>query len=123
LQHLLSARCDVASRPGNFKQRVKKMQNHKSAQEQLDKAEQCFDLSDDGHDMAATLHESAAKQLDIAAKQKSIGAEQHIQADKLDAQAAKSNNLGRRLQANASEIEGNTQLPPHVRRPRPTPMR
>jgi hypothetical protein len=53
----------------------------------------------------------------MAAKQKSMGAEQHIRADKLDAQATKSNNLGRRLQANAVEIEGNTQIVPRARRP------
>jgi hypothetical protein len=117
LQHLLGARCGVASRPGNLKQCVTKMQDHKSAQEQLEKAEQCFDLGTEGHDLAEKLHESAAKQLDMAAKQKSIGAEHHIQADKLDAQATKSNDLGRRLQANAVEIEGNTQIAPRARRP------
>jgi hypothetical protein len=93
-----------------------KMQDHKSAQEQLKKAEQCFALGDEGHDLAEKLHESAAKQLDMAAKQKIIGAEQHIQADKMDAQATKSNDLGRRLQANAVEIEGDSQLVPHGRR-------
>jgi hypothetical protein len=46
----------------------------------------------------------------MAAKQKSSGSKQHIQADKLDEQAAKSDDLGRRLQANAVEIEGNTQV-------------
>jgi hypothetical protein len=95
------------------------MQNdHKSAQEQLDKAEQCFDLGDEGRDLAEKLHDSATKQLDIAAKQQSIGNEQHIQADKLDEQAVKSDDLGRRLQANAVEIEGNTQIVPRGQRPR-----
>jgi hypothetical protein len=72
---------------------------HKSAQEQLDKAEQCFDLGDEGRDLAEKLHDSATKQLDIAAKQQSIGNEQHIQADKLDEQAVKSDDLGRLFNA------------------------
>ena len=93
------------------------MQDHKSAQEQLEKAEQCFDLGNEGHDLAEKLHESAAKQLDMASKQKIIGAEQHIQADKLDVQATKANDLGRRLQANAVEIEGNIPVGPRYRRP------
>jgi hypothetical protein len=93
------------------------MRDHKSAQEQLEKAEQCFDLGHEGHDLAEKLHESAAKQLDLAAKQRNFGAEQHIQADKLDAQATKSDDLGRRLQANAVEIEGNIPVGPRDRRP------
>jgi hypothetical protein len=98
------------------------MQNdHKSAQKQLDKAEQCFDLGDEG--LAGRLHADAAKQLDIAARQKSIGAEQHIQADKLDEQAVKSEDLGRKLQANAVEIEGETQIVPRGKQPRPSPTR
>jgi hypothetical protein len=99
------------------------MQNdHKSAQKQLDKAEQCFDLGDEGRSLAGRLHADAAKQLDIAARQKSIGAEQHIQADKLDEQAVKSEDLGRRLHASAVEIEGTTQIVPRgqpTRRPPP----
>jgi hypothetical protein len=93
------------------------MKDHKTAQAQLEKAEQCFDFGDEGHDLAEKLHESAAKQLDMAAKQKIMGAEQHVQADKLDAQAAKSKDLGRRLQANAVEIEGTIPVGPRYRRP------
>ena len=78
----------VARRSGNLKQCVTRMQDHKSAQEHLKKAEQCFDLGDEGHDLAEKIHDSAAKQLDMAAKQKSMGAEQHLQADKIEAQAA-----------------------------------
>jgi hypothetical protein len=107
----------VARRSGNLKQCVTRMRDHKSAQEHLKKAEQCFDLGDEGHDLAEKIHESAAKQLDMAAKQKSMGAEQHLQADKIEAQAAKSNDLGRRLQANAVEIEGDTQFMSRGRRP------
>jgi hypothetical protein len=99
------------------------MQNHQMAQEQLNKAEQCFDLGDEGHDLAEKLHAGAAKQLDIAARQKSIGAEQHIQADKLNEQAVKSEDLGRKLQANAVEIEGETQIVPRGKQPRPSPTR
>jgi hypothetical protein len=93
------------------------MQNHRSAQEQLIKAEQCFDLGREGRDLAEKIHESAAKQLDMAAKQQSIGNEQHIQADKLDAQAVKSDDLGQRLLANAVEIEGDAQTEPRGQRP------
>jgi hypothetical protein len=100
------------------------MQNpHKSAQEQLDRAEQCFDLGNAGRDLAEKLHGSAAKQLDIAAKQQSIGNDQHNQADKLNEQAVKSDDLGRRLRANAVEIEGNTQVVPRGQRPRPISAR
>jgi hypothetical protein len=53
-------------RPGNLKQGVTKIQkDHKSAQEQLNKAGQCFDLGHEGRDLAEKLHESAAKQLDM----------------------------------------------------------
>ena len=97
--------------------------DHKSAQDQLKKAEQCFDLGDEGREMADELHESAAKQIEMAAKQKSIGSEQHIQADKLAEQAIKSDDLGRRLQANAVEIEGETQIVPRGKQPRPSPTR
>jgi hypothetical protein len=117
LQHLLGTRCDVARRSGNLKQCVTKMRDHKSAHEHLKKAEQCFDLADEGRDLAEKIHDSAAKQLDMAAKQKSMGVEQHLQADKIEAQAAKSNDLGRRLQANAVEIEGDTQVMSRGRRP------
>jgi len=53
----------------------------------------------------------------MAAKQQSIGNEQHIQADKLDAQAVKSDDLGQRLLANAVEIEGDAQTEPRGQRP------
>ena len=89
----------------------------------MKKAEQCFDLGDEGREMADELHESAAKQIEMAAKQKSIGSEQHIQADKLAEQAIKSDDLGRRLQANAVEIEGETQIVPRGKQPRPSPTR
>jgi hypothetical protein len=59
----------------------------------------------------------------MAAKQQSIGSEQHIQADKLAEQAIKSDDLGRRLQANAVEIEGETQIVPRGKQPRPSPTR
>jgi hypothetical protein len=97
--------------------------DHKSAQDQLKKAEQCFDLGDEGREMADELHESAAKQIEMAAKQKSIGSEQHIQADKLAEQAIKSDDLGRKLQANAVEIEGNSQIVSRGQRPRASPAR
>ena len=45
----------------------------KSAREQLNKADQCFDLGDGAAILANDLHDSAAKQLDMAAKQQSIG--------------------------------------------------
>ena len=99
------------------------MQNSKYPQEQLKKAERCFELGDEGHELAERLHESAAKQIDMAAKQKSIGNEQHIQADKLAEQAIKSDDLGRKLQANAVEIEGNSQIVPRGQRPRASPAR
>jgi hypothetical protein len=98
---------------------VTEVQNdHKSAQDQLKKAEQCFDLGDEGRELADELHESAAKQIAMAAKQQSIGTEQHIQADKLAEQAVRSDDLGRKLQANAVEIEGNSQIVPRGQRPR-----
>jgi Na+/phosphate symporter len=108
----------------NLKQCGDQVQNdHKSAQDQLKKAEQCFELGDEGRELADTLHESAAKQLDMAAKQLSIGTEQHIQADKLAEQAVKSDDLGRKLQANAVEIEGNTQIVPRHQRSGPSSTR
>ncbi len=70
-----------------------------------------------------SFSESAAKQIDIAAKQKSIGNQQHIQADKLAEQAVKSDDLGRRLQANAVEIEGDTHVVPRGQSPRRPPTR
>jgi hypothetical protein len=99
------------------------MQDHKSAQEQVDKANQCFDLGDEGHALAEKLHDSAAKLLDMAAKQKSIGNEQHILADKLDEQAVKSDDLGGRLQANAVENEGGTHIVPRGQLRRHPPAR
>jgi hypothetical protein len=103
---------------------VTEVQNdHKSARDQLKKAEQCFELGDEGRDLADELHESAAKQIAMAAKQQSIGTEQHIQADKLTEQAVRSDDLGRRLQANAVEIEGNAQIVPRGQRPRPSSTR
>jgi hypothetical protein len=81
------------------------MQNSKYPQEQLKKAERCFELGDEGHELAERLHESAAKQLDIAAKQKNIGVEQHINADKIDAQATEADALGHKMQANAEQID------------------
>jgi hypothetical protein len=71
----------------------------------------------EGSDPSEKLHDSAAKQLDMAAKQKLIGSEQHLQANELDEQAVKSEDLGRRLQANAVEIEGETQIVPRGQRP------
>jgi hypothetical protein len=91
--------------------------------QQLKKAEMCFDLGDEGRDLADELHESAAKQIDIASKQQSIGNEQHIQADKLAEQAVKSDDLVRRLQANAVEIEGDTQIVLRGQRHRPSSTR